>query len=414
MSSKRINKNAYYFFVAFLYIVVFIPLFTKRMDILNNWDELIAALAIPVGVLNFAKKKSVIISKKFVKWSYAPWITFAIIIALIGNLIFRYQPFLKAVLPDLYITIKFWLAIYVGINIFGGFEFTKYGKRFSYHIKAILIVFAVLFILDKVFNIFPGDIRYGYKSTWLFYEIHSYFASICAFLVCLLTMIKAKVKNYWTYVIVLLLFMISTLRSKAIGAVVLFGLMFYLIYKFKKKFDLKSMVIIGVPILLVGFSQIQVYFFSTEVRAREKLLSTSLKIFKDYFPFGTGFSTYASHYSGVVYSPLYSMYGLDNVYGLAKERPAFISDSFWPMIIAQFGAIGGICFIMALFKLFKNIQLLRCVDIDKYFAANYAFMYLCVSSMSESAFVHTMSVPFGIVIGICLAQIINQNEVKII
>ena len=41
-----------------------------------------------------------------------------------------------------------------------------------------------------------------------------------------------------------------------------------------------------------------------EFMARAMLYVTSFEIFKDFFPFGSGFASFASHSSGVYYSPL--------------------------------------------------------------------------------------------------------------
>lgn len=55
-----------------------------------------------------------------------------------------------------------------------------------------------------------------------------------------------------------------------------------------------------------------------EFMARAMLYVTSFEIFKDFFPFGSGFASFASHSSGVYYSPLYAKYGIENVKGISK------------------------------------------------------------------------------------------------
>ena len=95
---------------------------------------------------------------------------------------------------------------------------------------------------------------------------------------------------------------------------------------------------------------------------------------------------------------------MSKIWGLTAEKPDFISDSFWPMIIAQFGYIGMIIFIIAIFKLISSIGKVKDIDVSCYFGALYSVSYLCISSFAETAFVHYISVPLAIVIGCCLSR----------
>jgi len=108
-------------------------------------------------------------------------------------------------------------------------------------------------------------------------------------------------------------------------------------------------------IVLVAWNKISFYFFNAmigsgdidpDMMARFVLYRTFPEILHDYFPFGSGFASYATHSSGVYYSDLYAKYGLEYVWGLSKSYSAFISDTFYPSL-AQFGVVG-----IALFVLF--------------------------------------------------------------
>lgn len=80
--------------------------------------------------------------------------------------------------------------------------------------------------------------------------------------------------------------------------------------------------------------------------ARFVLYATSIKIFVDYLPFGSGLASFATHASGYYYSPIYSEYNIDNVWGISKHDWSFIADTYYPSL-AQFGIIG-----VGLFMLF--------------------------------------------------------------
>lgn len=117
------------------------------------------------------------------------------------------------------------------------------------------------------------------------------------------------------------------------------------------------------------------------------------------FPFGTGFATFGSYYSGVYYSSVYAAYGLSNINGLRIGASQFISDSFWPMILGQSGYFGLLSYIFAVTMLLKAIQRIRKVENSYYAAAMSGICYLIIVSMAESAFVHPIAVPIAMMIG---------------
>ena len=156
----------------------------------------------------------------------------------------------------------------------------------------------------------------------------------------------------------------------------------------------------SVLIAIVAYYPIKYYFFNNEY-ARSLLTTKSFEIAKSHFPIGSGFGTFASYFSTVNYSPLYYKYDLYKVHGLVKGEAIFACDVFWPMILAQFGFIGmflyGICIIIV----FRKIQ--NSFDKDnKYFyiAKLLCFLYLIISSTSESAFVNQLAIPLAFIIGI--------------
>lgn len=88
--------------------------------------------------------------------------------------------------------------------------------------------------------------------------------------------------------------------------------------------------------------------------ARVVLSYTSIKILVDRFPFGVGWGLFASPTSQQIESPIYSQYGIDNVYGLsyAYDNGCFMSDTFWPMIFGETGFAGTILYVIILWKVF--------------------------------------------------------------
>jgi hypothetical protein len=76
-------------------------------------------------------------------------------------------------------------------------------------------------------------------------------------------------------------------------------------------------------------------------RARFALYDGSVRAAVDYFPLGAGFGRYGSWMSRVDYSPLYDRYGMSDIRGLRRDKPQYITDTFWPQILGEMG-IGGL------------------------------------------------------------------------
>lgn len=400
------KKTNYVFFIIAFYLIIFRDFFVDYISILEYLDELFAALAIPVAFCELQKKQyKVTISKRKIESKIVLLILSFLLLGLIGNLYYHYQPFFAAVLPDLFLNLKFWLSIFVAYNLFKNINLQLHGKKISQHIKFVIITYLILILLDSAFNIFPENYRYGIKSIQLFYGVHTVFAATCAFLLALLTVVKEHTRGYRIYATILIVLLISTLRTKAIGAACLFILLYYIIYKFNKRMKFSHVIMLLLVGLLIGWSQIQYYFFSSiSVNgARKVLLRTCIQVANDHFPFGAGFATYASHYSSVVYSPLYEKYNIMNIYGLTRNNPVYVSDCFWPMIIAQTGYIGTLFYILALIMLFVLIQRTTNRYKNLYLASIFSLAYLAISSLAEAAFVNSIAIPLAIIIGISLS-----------
>lgn len=73
---------------------------------------------------------------------------------------------------------------------------------------------------------------------------------------------------------------------------------------------------------------------------RNALYLGSLAIARDHVPLGAGVGRFGSHMSREEYSPVYAAYGLDAVQGLQPETPIAVTDTFWPMILGETGAVG--------------------------------------------------------------------------
>ncbi|MDL2277338.1 O-antigen ligase domain-containing protein, partial [Parabacteroides sp. OttesenSCG-928-G07] len=147
-------------------------------------------------------------------------------------------------------------------------------------------------------------------------------------------------------------------------------------------------------ILYVAWDKIQLYFLQSitgeveeDLIARFVLYATSLEIFKDYFPFGSGLASFATHASGAYYSDIYVEYGISHVWGISNTGWDFIADTYYPSL-AQFGVAGVFLFIIFwLYIIRKTFLFFLKYEIAKYFVISVLITgYLLIENIADASF----------------------------
>ena len=376
---------------------IFIPL--------RYLDELFAACIIPLLILKGTKQRfRCTVSLKLLLMIV--FLSLFIVCGLYSNLSLKYQPFQTA-LSDIFLNLKFFLAIGVGNLLFYGSDMEKV-LRFSWNwIRCLAVLFFMLCLLDLIFHIFPAETRYGLRAVYLFYSVHTYLAAACIFLCSILLRLYEFYKDrILPYLIMLGFVTICTLRMKAIGAVICIFLIYIIICRKRQRFGLLTWFTLGTAMIIVAARQFNYYFYSLGTEAaRAALTKVSFLIARDYFPFGCGFGTFASAFSDDPYSKVYYLYHIQNVWGISKDFSSFISDTFWPMILGQTGYLGTLFYVIVLIILFSTVFELKNYNAYLFASALSVFLYLMISSTSESAFVNTMAVPLAFLVGVHLADV---------
>lgn len=390
---KNINSIMYIFFIFTIYILIFQNLLQTYIKPIQYFDEVLSLLFFPAFIL-FAKKDKL----KRYDLILIVCLILLLFIGLYSNYKYNYQPITIA-LSDVILVYKFFLVYYLFSIINSNNLIEKYSNNIVKHLKIITIILFILTIINYIFKIFPYNERYGIMTNRLFYSHPTYLAAVCIFLLCSFILFYKKLNTKYTYILMFII--LTTLRMKAIGFLLVFIFLCFFINKTNKKITFSKITIIAIICFMIVYNQIEYYFLETNNSARQVLLVTSFEIANDHFPLGTGFGTYASHFSAQSYSPVYSLYHIQNTYGMSKDNTSFISDSFWPMIIGQFGYIGTICYAISLIIILVKIQKkFKKEEKYKYIAKITAFSYLIISSTSESAFVNPMAIPLSIILAL--------------
>lgn len=266
-------------------------------------------------------------------------------------------------------------------------------------IKLLLVAFLVFGVLNIFFSIGDfgaDDPRFGFKRSFQFVFGHPEgLVFVCVGF--LLILVRDYTRNR-TWLLISLFVICLTLRTKGIAFV---GVALLLLFTWGYRGRLRlSHVLLGLlSAILIGWDQFQFYYQGSGY-ARNELTRVAFILANKYFPLGTGFATFGSNITGdpKYYSSLYYQYRLNTVWGLYPGEASFLSDVFWPTVMAQFGWVG----------LFVYVAMLGCLIVFAYKMASspghrlsvvLSFVFLLISSTAESAFFN----PYAVFLAFCLA-----------
>jgi len=324
-----------------------------------------------------------------------------------------------AIYSDFIVVFKAYI-VYFGIRLLNNsIDSEIILDKLAYYVEIIFYLLVVMVFLDLIFKFYPIERRYGLRSVQLFF-IHPSRYSTAFGIIFMLLFYKYINSRRWFLILILLIGMLS-LRVKFFG----FVLIAYLIFHFRhiiRRIPRKQ-IFLYFGLVLIGFyfafqERIHMYFSFSNLAtswSRGILLYKSFVIANDFFPYGTGFGTYAGFFSGEYYSWVYNMYGINKVFGISADNPAFIADQFWPMVLGQFGWLGLLAyalimyfFIMMFMKLFKQSRLTHTTN--QMVLPFLAIFMLLVDSTSDAIFSQDRAVTLFILIALTINLQTNKNN----
>lgn len=366
-------------------------------NIFNYLDEGIALLLFASAILRIIGRKNTEHLNNHERIACAALFVF-LLIGLAGNVFGGVQVAVLGILIDLFACSKFFLALISGFIVF---------SLNADRIVSVILSFAkpliIFMLVCSILNIFidigmsNGSVRGGLRAfSFIFYH-PTVVNVVCVGFAALFATDVSKNKRY---ILACLVVMILTLRTKGIAfSVVAFSLL--LLINNGKRISLHTVIIAIVAALFVGYDQFSTYYIDSD-EARLRLTEASIQIANDHMPIGTGFATFGSNVtaSASFYSPLYFEYGLSTVWGLTPDNPSFVSDTFFPIIIGQFGWTGLAVFTFFIVHVFLSVyRRAKASSGADILSVLLVFTYLLISSTAESAFFSNAATYFAI----CLA-----------
>ena len=327
-------------------------------------------------------------------------------VGLLGNYVYKIQTSARAILIDVYACTKFAIAFISGSVALEDKE--RVYDALLREIKILILIMIPFAILNQFIDM---GMRYDKRyALWSFQFIFGHPSSMAAILsgFSLLLLVDYKKNRLWTTLCWLLIAL--GLRSTSI-AFVGASIVVISLGNSSQRLRMSQVLLIAAVALYIGWSQFQYYYFSTDGSARAELTSVAVEIANKYSPLGSGFATYGSNITAQpgYYSMLYFQYGLSSVFGLEPGNTMFLSDTFWPIIIGQFGWLGLLLFVLCLFFLYEGVS----TELKMHASSNkilfLMFAYLLLSSLGGSSFFHPMAVLFAMCGSLANAEVIRHS-----
>ena len=368
-----------------------------KVDFLFGYLDELVALLLLVWAFSVAATHR-LVSLDVVDARGVTFLVLMCIIGLLGNAAYGIQPKLIAVAIDLLTCTKFFIAFWSLAVLAGFYDFGGAYQTCVSFSKVFVVVLFALMVVNQLFDIGMSlGSRFGIKC-FLFLSGHT--SNFAASIVCALALLMGDVRRNRWYILLALLLLCSTMRFKAIGFAVVVA-MELLFFRDKTRLTAGFVIIAVFAASCAAIGQIDAYYLD-ENTARSVLSRQSLAVAGWFFPLGSGFASYGSFVTLAHYVDLYDVLGFGEVYGLTRVDPSYLADSFWPIVIGQFGLIGSVFFV-ALVIFFLQGVLKRQREGGSYFWASLAIpTYLLIASTSEPAFFNAYAVSLALALALVL------------
>ena len=368
--------------------------------VLNYTDEIIGVIMF-IMVL-FKAMKAEITLLKFERFMLIFMFIFEIF-GIISAFVYKYQD-IGYSFVDAYTCAKFFIYYICARLLTQG----KLTDKYFFSINGICKFIAVIFFVFALHDAFMspwwpvGDYRVFTHSVALFFYIPDALARASITVIFVLAYNYRYYKRNIYYIMMLTVVMILTFRTKAIVAV----FVLYIFYIYFIKFKFKSLIPIGVATVAgasyFGYDSLNFYYVEVEGSARNILTRDSITLAKNFFPLGTGFGSYGSRMASQNYSKLYINLGYYKyaAQGMSEENGIYLSDTFWPIVIAQTGWIGTVSFVMALLSMITYIIRSRKTDVYYFWVAISIVINDLIASFASSAFFSPSSMAPFLLLGL--------------
>lgn len=328
----------------------------------------------------------------------------------ISSVLYRYQGLLISAVDGILIISKFiigYLTAYVYTRLHPG----DFCKKANGAVRMLTVILFLLMVHDMILPpIFPkGEYRYFTNSIVLMFPHATYCAAAMATILIFLGYTNEDGGNI-PYMILATVIGMLTFRAKALAFFAVYWLLYVCLVVLRLRNVFALLGVGGLGGVIIGMEQILLYFFEVNhYSPRNIMLQDSIELANRYFPLGTGFATFGSTLAAQYYSPVYNQLGYEELDGMQSTNFAYLTDCFWPEIIAQFGWIGTVVFVIVVVLLL--ILAIRKIKKNVYagFGMLAIMVFMLINSTAESSFFNPTSLFLFIMFGLFETRPDNKN-----
>jgi len=410
------------------------------VDGVNYYDEMITIIAI-CAIFYFRDEwhKQAVDMRRMMMC-----LSVVLAIGLTSTLLYHLQPHFAGVWRDFLAVSKFPVCYYA---------FSLYARHVNLRgilsniipiSKAFILVCFLLGIVTYVVRgPLDGILYRGERYSLPLYDMgfsHATFL-VSVLFVIMSTLIADGFKKNWEYVLLGVVCVLFTLRSKPMLAIVFLVLVIMVRMIIKRKRKIYTNILVGKPwlvlmhlflqrkvnnkklrdlfkiknilvasLLLILFtyiaakSQIDAYVGYGEAAARGACYYFGADLANRYFPLGAGFCTFSSSLSGKYYSPLYYYYDLSQMEGLTPEKYDYAADTFWPNIFSQYGWIGFLCYLLMIYFMIRSVHKRFIPLSDQWIAGMLLVVYIIAAAFAEAILTNSTAVDYALVLSLFIGK----------
>lgn len=356
----------------------FAEVLSPYIDYLKYWDELLmvafALYLVFSGIsfnLNSLRNKTILT------------LFFFLIIGLVGNAFSGMQKEKIAILLDIVANFKIPICSIGFFYLINSIDTRKVILSLKIIAKAFIFLGFVFMILNQFMDLgMRGQVRFGIYGFTFIYEFSHIFSMILLSCMILISYTNSK-RSFWFWFLLGSSQLLMTLKGISIVTVAT-SLLILQIMKTKNRINIGTIIIMIIIAIVLGQYQINEYFLGNQKAPRLMLLVYGFKTMLDYFPIGAGFATFGSDMANKYYSNLYYSYSFHKNWG-TRVGSQYLNDSWWPMIMGQFGVIGLLIVIFIFSKIFVYLQKNKVKYYSKAMVLT-GMIYLLVASLGTTIF----------------------------
>ena len=366
------------------------------------WDEALTCFLLICWVFkvvsNIFLPGKVVIKKDTQRMTY-PWIL-VVAAGLLGNMYFHYVE-ADAIVRDVVSFMKFPVC-FLAIRQLGWDSKIADSLRYIrlFWIKTSVIIIFLFGFWSLYFNMGMSqqEIRMGIHPYQFLFNHPTALVTASVLIICLLCANESG-KTYLSYYIMLGVIIVLSMRTKGLAFIAVFIFMKYG-GSWLKRYKILYWAGISVVVIVALYSKLQLYM-SYSSSGREVLWIGSFRLLRMCFPIGSGFGTFASHVSAGFGSKVYTFIRSYDFWDLNGQATAVVGDTGYPYYIGQFGIIGIIFLIVAVWKIIHIWHGKRMKKLYRGLAEDLLMIYIAIALTSEALLV-TYGCEYGIVLAVLL------------